>query len=124
MDTSSTKTAYRQKDSHPSCQVHPSQKQTLKLAIILAAREFESLRLRSPQGAYLQALQGISDFNPKFIQSFWVIEGGWNCFVNRKLDSENVKEVLPEGGASFLHEQKEKIFVKRYSKNRHEVILW
>ena len=29
-----------------SCQVHPRQKQPLKLAIILAAHEFESLRLR------------------------------------------------------------------------------
>ena len=44
---------------------------------MLGADEFESLRLRSPQGAYLQALQSISDFNPKFIQSFWVIEDGW-----------------------------------------------
>ena len=30
------------------------------------------------------------------------MDGGWSYFVNRKLDSENVKEVLPEGGASFL----------------------
>ncbi len=45
-DASSTKTAYCPKDSIPSCQVHPSQKQPLELGIILVAREFESLRLR------------------------------------------------------------------------------
>ena len=62
---------------------------------MLGADEFESLRLRSPQGAYLQALQSISDFNPKFIQSFW---GIWrwmkdgDYFVERELDSENVKQ--------------------------------
>ena len=44
--TSPTKTAYRQKDSNPTCQVHPRKKQPLKLAIILGVDEFESLRLR------------------------------------------------------------------------------
>ena len=45
-DTSSTKTVYRPKASNSTCQVHPCRKQPLKMAIILAAREFESLRLR------------------------------------------------------------------------------
>ena len=44
-DTSSIKNAYQQNASNPSCLVHPRQKQPLKLAIILAAHEFESLRL-------------------------------------------------------------------------------
>ena len=42
LDASPTKTAYQPNDSHPTYQVYPRQKQSLKLAITLAAREFES----------------------------------------------------------------------------------
>ena len=47
-DTSSLKTTYLQKASNPTCQVYPCQKQPLKLAIILASNEFESLRRFAP----------------------------------------------------------------------------